>query len=78
MLAACCIHNDMLALFYVGQSGRVKVVDFAYFGKSDTDNVCLHGDNYTVGYEEIRARVFTTIPPFCTSSAQLGCILGKY
>ena len=33
-------------------SGRVeesKVVDFAYFGKSDTDNVCLHGRNYTVG-----------------------------
>jgi hypothetical protein len=25
------------------------MVDFAYFCKSDTDNVSLHGRNYTVG-----------------------------
>ena len=48
MFAACGIHNDVLALFYVGQSAGVKMVDFAYFCKSDTDNVSLHGRNYTV------------------------------
>ena len=48
MLAAGCIHDDVLADSHVRDGGCVEMIDLAYFGETYTDNVCLHVINYTV------------------------------
>jgi hypothetical protein len=42
------IHDDVLADAHIGDGGSIEMVDFAYFGETYTDNVWIHGDNYTV------------------------------
>ena len=49
MLAAGGIHDDVLAGLDVGQGSGVEVVDFSDLGETYTNNVRLHGVDYTVG-----------------------------
>ena len=48
VFAARSIHNDALARFRVRNPARVEVVDFSRFGKAYSNNIVLHGENYTL------------------------------
>lgn len=45
----------MLADIHIRDGVGVEVINLAYFGKAYTDNVWVHGDNYTVGMKEERS-----------------------
>jgi hypothetical protein len=54
MSAARRVYNNVFAEAQVRDGGGVEMVNLANFGETDTDNVWLHGVNYTVSENEER------------------------